>query len=125
MTSQETGGTAMSTSDNFAPGNLGGEVSSPKSVEPAQAERTGSEDANALAWNEKGNTHFERGAYEDAINAYNKAIQLDPAFGWRTATALATYPRVGLQMILPTRRASLIDLGQERPSPGMARECIG
>ena len=36
----------------------------------------------AVEWNEKGNMYFKRGDYENAIAAYNKAIQLDPALGW-------------------------------------------
>ena len=37
---------------------------------------------DADAWNAKGNDHFKRGEMEMAIQAYNKAIQLDPTFGW-------------------------------------------
>ena len=40
-----------------------------------------SESVNPLVWNEKGNIHFKNKAYEEAIDAYNKAIELDPDFG--------------------------------------------
>lgn len=36
----------------------------------------------ARVWNEKGNAHFRDGAYEEAMDAYVKAIQEDPGFGW-------------------------------------------
>ena len=41
----------------------------------------GAKGMNADAWNDKGNAYFSRGDMENAIQAYNKAIQLDPAFG--------------------------------------------
>ena len=37
--------------------------------------------AAAMGWNDKGNTLFAQGAYEDAINAYNKAVQSDTELG--------------------------------------------
>lgn len=46
---------------------------------------------NAIAWNEKGNIHFKQGAFSDAIKAYNKAIQLDPSFGWPYSNLALTY----------------------------------
>jgi tetratricopeptide (TPR) repeat protein len=36
---------------------------------------------NADAWNDKGNAYFSRGEMEMAIQAYNRALQLDPSFG--------------------------------------------
>ena len=41
----------------------------------------GSED-NATTWNELGLILFKVGAYEDALDAFRKAIQLDPTFGY-------------------------------------------
>jgi len=35
----------------------------------------------ALKWTAKGNAHFNQGALEGAIAAYNKAIQIDPVYG--------------------------------------------
>lgn len=37
---------------------------------------------NANVWNELGLVFFKVGAYDDAIDAYQKAIELEPAFGW-------------------------------------------
>ena len=48
-------------------------------------------DGSANVWNEKGNFHFKRGAYNDAIDAYNKAIQSDPSFGWPYSNLALTY----------------------------------
>ena len=36
---------------------------------------------DASKWNDKGNAHFKDGAFEQAIDAYNQAIQLEPNFG--------------------------------------------
>jgi len=46
---------------------------------------------NADGWNARGNAHFERGEMEKAIQAYNKAIQLDPSFGWPYSNLALTY----------------------------------
>ena len=35
----------------------------------------------ASSWNDKGNTYFNNQTYEEAIIAYNKAIEIDPTFG--------------------------------------------
>lgn len=51
----------------------------------------GSDDnMNANVWNEKGNLYFKQGSFGDAINAYNKAIQLDPSFGWAYSNLAVT-----------------------------------
>ena len=46
---------------------------------------------DALKWNDKGNACFKAGAFEDAINAYNQAIQLDPNFGIPYSNLALTY----------------------------------
>ena len=46
---------------------------------------------NADGWNARGNAHFKRGEMEKAIQAYNRAIQLDPAFGWPYSNLALTY----------------------------------
>jgi tetratricopeptide (TPR) repeat protein len=51
--------------------------------------------ADAALWNEKGNVHFKAGAYEEAIAAYNKAIELDPAFGWPYSNLGLTHLTLG------------------------------
>lgn len=50
---------------------------------------------NAYAWNEKGNVRFQAGVYDDAICAYNKAIELDQFFGWPYANLALTYLMLG------------------------------
>lgn len=55
------------------------------------AEEDKAQNADAFAWNEKGNGCFSRGEFEDAIQAYNQAIQLDPAFGWPYGNLALTY----------------------------------
>ena len=47
----------------------------------AHPQAKGSESADPHVWNEKGNIYFNNKAYEEAINAYTIAIELDPDFG--------------------------------------------
>jgi superkiller protein 3 len=49
------------------------------------------ESTNAHVWNEKGNVNFKQGNFEEAIDAYNKAIQIDPSFGWPYSNLALTY----------------------------------
>ncbi len=49
------------------------------------------EETEAAKWTEKGNGFFTRGAFEDAVAAYNKAIQLDPAYGVPYSNLALTY----------------------------------
>jgi tetratricopeptide (TPR) repeat protein len=51
-------------------------------VSPEPTKDDPEEKANAFAWNEKGNLHFQQGDYEHAIDAYSRAIEIDPALGW-------------------------------------------
>ncbi|HSG43169.1 MAG TPA: tetratricopeptide repeat protein [Anaerolineales bacterium] len=37
---------------------------------------------NAYVWNELGNVYFNTGAFEEAVTAYSKAIELDDWFAW-------------------------------------------
>lgn len=53
------------------------------------------EPVNPMVWNEKGNIHFHNGAYEDAIRAYNKAIEMDRSFGWAYSNLALTYLTLG------------------------------
>jgi len=46
---------------------------------------------NADGWNATGNAYFKRGEMAKAIQAYNKAIQLDPSFGWPYSNLALTY----------------------------------
>lgn len=59
-------------------------------VEPPKIDST-----NARVWNEKGNIHFRAGAYEDAILAFDKAIELDRSFGWPYCNLGMTYLLLG------------------------------
>jgi tetratricopeptide (TPR) repeat protein len=37
---------------------------------------------NAQIWNELGNIYYNSGAFEEAMNAFEMAIELDPSYGW-------------------------------------------
>lgn len=66
-------------------------MDSKKNYEIRELEESKADSANPHVWNEKGNVHFKRGEFEDAIRAYNRAIQLDPAFGWPYTNLALTY----------------------------------
>ena len=53
------------------------------------------ETKNPAVWNEKGNIHFRNGEYNNAIAAYNKAIELDRSFGWPYSNLALTYLTLG------------------------------
>lgn len=50
---------------------------------------------NAQAWNEMGNVYFNTYAYDDAIAAYRKAIELDRQFAWPYSNLALTYVQKG------------------------------
>jgi len=50
---------------------------------------------NAHVWNELGNIYFNSGAYDDAILAYSKAIELDRYFAWPYSNLALTYVQKG------------------------------
>ncbi|MEW5939596.1 MAG: tetratricopeptide repeat protein, partial [Chloroflexota bacterium] len=50
---------------------------------------------NAHVWNELGNVYFNRGAVEDAIIAYSKAIELDRWFAWPYSNLALAYVQKG------------------------------
>jgi tetratricopeptide (TPR) repeat protein len=74
--------------ENTLPASLrpGLHVNLDKEVIDIQAEST-----NAHVWNEKGNVHFKQENFEEAIGAYNKAIQIDPSFGWPYSNLALAY----------------------------------
>lgn len=75
------------------------------------------ESTNPKVWNEKGNIHFQNGAYEDAIRAYNKAIELDRSFGWPYSNLALTYLMLGKYaeaILLYQRSASLLETNMEK-----------
>ena len=57
--------------------------------------KSGSKEDNAPGWNAQGNVHFKRGEIEAAIQAYNRAIQLDSTFGWPYSNLGAAYQMQG------------------------------
>ena len=46
---------------------------------------------NAHVWNELGNVYFNTGAYNEAIAAYSKAIELDDWFAWPYSNLALVY----------------------------------
>jgi tetratricopeptide (TPR) repeat protein len=46
---------------------------------------------NAHVWNELGNVYFNTGAFEEAIAAYGKAIELDDWFAWPYSNLALVY----------------------------------
>ena len=96
-----------------------------------ESEQTKFDDANAAIWNEKGNIHFGRGAFDDAIQAYNKAIQLDPAFGRpysNLALAYLTQGKYTEAILLFQKSLALLDSAKEKAVSwnglGNAYRCI-
>jgi len=68
-------------------------------------------------WNEKGNVHFQNCEYENAIAAYNKAIELDRSFGWPYSNLAQTYLAMGKYaeaILLYQRSASLLETKEEK-----------
>jgi len=75
------------------------------------------ESTNPTVWNEKGNIHFQNGAYEEAIAAYNKAIELDRSFGWPYSNLALTYLTLGKYaeaILLYQRSTSLLETNMEK-----------
>ncbi len=75
------------------------------------------ESTNPTVWNEKGNIHFQNGAYEDAIRAYNKAIELDSSFGWPYSNLALTYLTLGKfaeAILLYQRSTTLLETDMEK-----------
>ena len=48
-----------------------------------------------MKWTAQGNAHFRRGALEQAIVAFNKAIQIDPSYGVPYSNLALTYVTQG------------------------------
>ncbi len=75
------------------------------------------ESTNATVWNEKGNVHFKHGAIEEAINAYNRAIQFDTEFGWPYSNLALAYLTVGQYaeaILLYQRSLDLLESDQDK-----------
>ena len=63
-----------------------------ESVDKAHAEI---DPKNAYVWDELGNIYFSTGAHDEAIDAYNKAIELTPEFGWPYSNLALVYMHQG------------------------------
>jgi tetratricopeptide (TPR) repeat protein len=50
---------------------------------------------NANVWNELGNIFTKSKAYDEAVDAYNRAIELNPEFGWSYSNLALVYARSG------------------------------
>jgi tetratricopeptide (TPR) repeat protein len=64
-------------------------------VEPASQTSAAIEEENAHLWNELGSIYVNTGAYDEAINAFKKAIELDLSYGWSYNNLAALYSRQG------------------------------
>ena len=75
---------------------------------------------NAQIWNELGNIYYNAEAYDEAVHAFNKAIELDQSYGWsynnlasiyvhkgRYAEAIPLYQK-GLQLLDETKDKALL-----------------
>lgn len=75
------------------------------------------ESTNAHVWNEKGNVHFKQENFEEAISAYNKAIQIDPSFGWpysNLALAYFTQGKYTEAILLYQKSIELLNSNKEK-----------
>jgi tetratricopeptide (TPR) repeat protein len=72
---------------------------------------------DARMWNEKGNLLFRAGAFEEAIRAYNKAIQFDRSFGWSYTNLGIAYLHLGKYaeaILLLQKSLELLESDKER-----------
>ena len=60
-------------------------------IDPSGELRIEMDTKNARVWNELGNVYFNTGAFDDAIIAYSKAIELDRWFAWPYSNLALTY----------------------------------
>lgn len=61
---------------------------------------------NANVWNELGNIFAKSKAYDEAVDAYNRAIELNPEFGWAYSNLALIFARQG-------KRAEAVNLYQK------------
>ena len=84
-------------------------------VEPASQTSAAIEEENAHLWNELGSIYVNTGAYDEAINAFKKAIELDLSYGWSYNNLAALYSRQGrYQDAIPLYQKGLQFLGEPR-----------
>ena len=89
--SQETKGAAMPNSKTIGSSQNQKDTAAQDQSSNGDAMENKSVSMDALQWNEKGNVLFNRGAFDEAISAYNKASQLDPSFGMPYGNLALTY----------------------------------
>jgi tetratricopeptide (TPR) repeat protein len=79
--------------DNDLPDFLKEEAQGPISAKPMPEVKIQIEPdtQNAHIWNELGNVYFDTGAYEEAIAAYTKSIELDVRFAWPYSNLALAY----------------------------------
>ena len=68
---------------DFRAGKLTGEDTGPAQVTIDQK--------NAQIWNELGNIYYNTGAFDEAMHAFQMAIELDPSFGWSFNNLASVY----------------------------------
>ena len=49
------------------------------------------DEKNAQIWNELGNIYYNTGAFEEAMHAFEMAIELDPSYGWSYNNLASVY----------------------------------
>jgi tetratricopeptide (TPR) repeat protein len=75
------------------PGINGAETTTPNV--PASQAVPVAEEENAHLWNELGSIYLNTGAYDEAINSFKKAIELDETYGWSYNNLAGLYIRRG------------------------------
>ncbi len=88
---QETRGAAMTNSAPSDAPPVAPQVATTDQAGDASPTERLTEGLDASQWNAKGNAYFGNGAFEEAIQAYNQAIQLDPLFGEPYSNLALTY----------------------------------
>jgi len=89
-------------------------------------------DEEAVQWTAKGNANFNQGALEEAIAAYNKAIQIDPTYGVPYSNLALTYVMQGQfaeAILLYQKSIELLESGRDKALSwnglGNAYRCVG
>jgi tetratricopeptide (TPR) repeat protein len=117
-TNKEIGGLSMQMTLPFVMFNEN--TTKPETFSPTELFEVSStevDQTSATAWNEKGNSLALAGAFEDAIQAYNRAIKLDHSFGWSYCNLGITYLHLGRYaeaILLLQKSVELLASDQER-----------
>jgi tetratricopeptide (TPR) repeat protein len=89
----------------------------PHVMDPFENAEDIAESKDPEVWNKKGNIHFQNGEYENAIAAYNKAIEMDRSFGWPYCNLAQTYLAMGKYaeaILLYQKSANLLEKKEEK-----------